>query len=227
VRAMGEMITLTAADGFQLAAYKAEPAGQPRGGVVVIQEIFGVNDHVRSVADLYAANGYVAIAPALFDRVGPGIELGYADADMQAGAGIAFGKLDQKNTLADITAAVAEAGKAGKVGVVGYCWGGLQTALATIFVPGVAAGSSYYGGGIGTIVDQTPKVPLMCHFAEKDGFIPLSDVEKVKAAWPDAIVYVYEGVDHGFNCDHRGVYDETAAALARSRTLEFFAKHVG
>ena len=224
---MGQTITLTASDGFQLAAYRAEPAGKPKGGIVVIQEIFGVNAHIREVADLYASAGYLAVAPAIFDRAERGVELGYDDAAMQAGAGIAFGKLDAEKILLDLAAAVAEASNGGKVGVVGYCFGGLQSARSAQHLSGVAACVSYYGGMIGTIVDTKPKAPLLCHFAEKDGFIPLSDVDKVKAAWPEATVHVYPGVDHGFNCDHRGAYDKSAADLARTRSLDFFAKHLG
>ena len=221
---MGKHITLKASDGFELDAWLAEPEGAPKGGIVVIQEIFGVNQHIREVADGFAADGYLAIAPAVFDRAERGVELGYDEQGIQTGAGIARGKLDIAKTMLDVQAAI-EAAKAGKVGVVGYCFGGLLTWLSSGRASGLACAVGYYGGGIAGSLDVAPQVPTMLHFGDKDAHIPLSDVDKIKAAYPDVTVHVYEA-DHGFNCDHRGSYDEKAATTARQRTLEFFAANL-
>ncbi|MCR9261372.1 MAG: dienelactone hydrolase family protein [Pseudomonadaceae bacterium] len=222
---MGSDITLTTPDNFALGAYVAEPTASPKGAVVVIQEIFGVNSHIREVTDGYAAAGYWAIAPKIFDRIEADIELGYSEADMGTGIELAFQKLDMQQTLADLQVAVTEAGKHGKVGVVGYCFGGLLTWLSSCHLDGVAAASSYYGGGVAGQLDNTPKCPVIFHFGELDAHIPMTDVEKVKAAQPDSPVYVY-AADHGFNCDHRESYDEAASKLALQRTLAHFASHL-
>jgi carboxymethylenebutenolidase len=223
---MGEQVQIRAVDGFALGAYRADPAGQARGAVVVIQEIFGVNDHIRQVADGYAAEGYVAIAPQIFDRVARDVELGYDEADMGKGIELAFQKLDHKLALLDIQAAVDAAAVHGKVGVVGYCFGGLLTWRAACELQGVSAAVSYYGGGVAREADRQPQCPVMMHFGENDAHIPLSDVDKVKGAQPQAEVFVYPA-DHGFNCDQRASYHADSAALARKRTLEFFAQHLG
>ena len=223
---MGEATQITADDGFTLGAYQASPAGAPKGAVVVIQEIFGVNSHIREVVDGYAADGYYAIAPQIFDRVERDIELGYEEADMGAGIEIAFQKLDHAIALNDVQAAIDAASAHGKVGVVGYCFGGLLTWLAACELNGVSAASSYYGGGVADQANHTPKCPVIMHFGELDAHIPLSDVDKVRAAQPDVPIYVYPA-DHGFNCDHRASYDAEAAALAKERTLAFFAEQLG
>lgn len=223
---MGQKIQLRSVDGFALGAYTSAPGGKPKGSVVVIQEIFGVNSHIREVVDGYAAAGYHAIAPQIFDRVERDIELGYEQADMGRGIEIAFQKLDRALALQDIQAAIDAAAVHGKVGVVGYCFGGLLTWLAACELTGVAAASSYYGGGVAGEVNRTPQCPVIMHFGERDAHIPLSDVEKVKQAQPDVEVFVYPA-DHGFNCDHRASYDADAAELARTRTLKFFAQHIG
>ena len=224
---MGQTITLTASDGASISAYQASPTGTPKAGIVVIQEIFGVNSHIRSVADGYAAQGYLAIAPAFFDRAERGVELGYEQKDIEVGIGIARGKLDAAQTLLDIEAAAIAASAAGKVGVVGYCWGGLQTALAAIKLGGkVHACASYYGGGTPSLIGEQPVVPLIMHYGEKDHAIPLEEVEKLKAAWPKVGVFVYEGAEHGFNCDQRASFNNEVAAKALERTLEFFAQNL-
>jgi carboxymethylenebutenolidase len=227
---MGQFIDLTAKDGFTFPAYVAEPAGQPKGAIVVLQEIFGVNSHIRSVADGYAAAGYLAVAPATFHRVKPGVELGYTGDDMQAGSALkaAVEALPAPGVLQDVQAAVAYAAKAGKVGIVGYCWGGLLTWRAAAEVAGIAAAAPYYGGGMTTPEESArkPKVPVLAHFGSKDHWISLESVEAFKKAHPEVEVHVYEA-DHGFNCDQRGSYDEAAAKLARERTLAFFVAHVG
>ena len=224
---MGSTISLTSSDGFQLSAYRAEAEGAPRGGVVVVQEIFGVNGHIRSVVDRYAAAGYLAIAPALFDRERPDIELGYTEADIETGRDIARGKLDFKAVLADVAAAGAVAREAGKVGVVGYCYGGLVTAGAAIELGDVFdAAVSYYGGGVVGLVDKTPVVPMIMHFGERDHAIPLEDVHKVEAAWPNVQVHLYDA-EHGFNCDHRASFSAVPAAIAQARSFRFFDQQLG
>jgi len=223
---MGEKTQLRAQDGFTLGAYRALPEKKPAGGIVVIQEIFGVNSHIRNVTDGYARAGYAAIAPQIFDRVERDVELGYEAADMTRGVGIARGKLKIEQALADISAAVDDVSRYGKVGVVGYCFGGMLAWLCACEIPGVAAVSSYYGGGVAGQLERKAKCPVMMHFGERDAHIPLSDVDKVRAAQPAVAVHVY-AADHGFNCDHRASYDAKAAKLALDRTLEFFKRHVG
>ena len=225
---MGSTISLTSSDGFQLSAYRAEPEGPTRGGVVVVQEIFGVNSHIRSVVDRYAAAGYLSIAPAIFDRVRPGIEIGYTPEDIEVGRGIAMGgDLDFQKVLDDVAAAGKAAREAGKVGVVGYCFGGRVTAASAIQHADVFdAASSYYGGGIVGLIDQTPAVPMIMHFGEHDHGIPLEDVNKVDAAWPEVTVYVYDA-EHGFNCDQRASFSPVPAAIAQARTFRFFDDQIG
>ena len=227
---MGQFVDLRAADGFTFPAYVAQPAGKPRGGVVVLQEIFGVNSHIRSVADGYAAEGYFVVAPSTFHRVKQGVELGYTADDMGAGMGLkaAVEGLPAPGVLQDIQAAVNHAAQAGKVGIVGYCWGGLLTWRSAAQVSGLAAAVPYYGGGVTTPEEakRQPKVPVMAHFGDKDHWIPVDSVEAFRQAQPGVEVHRY-AADHGFNCDQRGSYDAPAAKLARERTLAFFGKHVG
>jgi carboxymethylenebutenolidase len=224
---MGSTIALTSSDGFELSAYRAEPEGPARGGVVVVQEIFGVNGHIRSVVDRYAAAGYLAIAPSIFDRERPGIELGYTPDDIEVGRGIATGSLDFGKVIADVSAAGLAAREAGKAGVVGYCFGGRVTAACAIQQPDVFdAASSYYGGGTIGLIDQSPVVPMIMHFGERDHAIPMEDVDKIAAAWPDATVYRYDA-EHGFNCDHRASFSAVPAAIAQARTFRFFDEQLG
>ena len=227
---MGQFIDLTAADGFTFPAYVAEPSGAPRGAVVVLQEIFGVNSHIRSVADGYAAAGWLAVAPATFHRVQPGVDLGYAEADVKAGSALkaAAEALPWPGVLQDVQAAIEYAARAGKVGIVGYCWGGLLTWRAACELNGLAAAAPYYGGGMtgSAEVARTPRVPVLAHFGRKDHWIPVPAVEAFQQAHPDVEVHLYDA-DHGFNCDQRGSYDAAAATLARERTLAFFDKHLG
>lgn len=227
---MGQFIDLEAKDGFVFPAYVAEPAGQPKGAIVVLQEIFGVNSHIRSVADGYAAEGYLAVAPATFHRVKKGVELGYAGDDMQAGSALkaAVEALPQPGVLQDVQAAIEYAARAGKVGILGFCWGGLLTWRAAATLSGLSAAVPYYGGGMTTSEESAhqPKAPVLAYFGAKDHWIPLDSVEAFKAAHPEVEVHVYEA-DHGFNCDQRGSYDAAAARLARERTSAFFAQHLG
>lgn len=223
---MGQQIELTADDGFTFGAWQSLPTGKAKGSVVVIQEIFGVNSHIREVTDGYAADGYAAIAPQIFDRVSRNIELGYAQEDMGAGIKIAFQQLNRDRALADVQTAINHIGSHGKVGVVGYCFGGLLTWLSACTLKGVSAASSYYGGGVVNELGRTANCPVIMHFGEKDAHIPMTDVERIRAALPAATVYVY-AADHGFNCNHRGSYDAASAATAKARTLEFFGRTLG
>lgn len=222
---MGEQIKLTASDGFELDAYVARPDGQAKGAVIVIQEIFGVNQHIREVTDGFAADGYVAIAPALFDRLEKNVELDYTAENVQKGAGMARGKLDWEDSLKDLQAAIDHAGQYGKVGAVGYCFGGLMAWLCAGRAAALTCAVGYYGGGIQNALDVEPQIPILLHFGKRDNHIPMADVEKIMAAYPDVPAYIYEA-DHGFNCDRRRSYDERAATLARERTLEFFATYL-
>ena len=224
---MVETRQLRAADGFTLAAAEALPAdaGSVKGGVVVIQEIFGVNAHIREVCSGYADAGYAVIAPHIFDRAERGVELGYEEADMGRGIDLAFSKLNRDLTLQDLQAAVDEVGKHGKVGVVGYCFGGLLTWIAACELEGVACASAYYGGGIAGELNRTARCPVIMHFGEQDAHIPMQDVERIRAGLPDVQVHVYPA-DHGFNCDHRGSFHGPSAATAKQRTLELFEAHL-
>ena len=222
---MGKMIELTAADGHKLAAWRSEPAGKPRGGIVVIQEIFGVNSHIQQVADGFAADGYLAIAPALFDRVQRNVDLGYSPEDIAKGRDIRA-KVPNEGALKDTEAAIKAASAAGKVGIVGYCWGGLITWLAAGKLSGLACAVPYYGGGILDNAELEPKVPLMAHFGDRDQHIPVDGVKKLAERHRKHQIFIY-AADHGFNCDHRGSYDAPAAKQARERTLGFFRQHVG
>ena len=222
---MTGMIELVASDGFKLSAYRADPDGTPRGGLVVVQEIFGVNSHIRSVCDGYAADGYLAIAPALFDRYERDVDLGYSPDDIAKGR-VLKGKAANDVALRDVAAARDTAAEAGKVGIVGYCWGGLITWLAASRLPGFACAVPYYGGGMPDAIGETPRCPVMAHFGEWDQMIPVAAVDKLKAAHPDIEVFIY-AADHGFNCDQRASYDPISAKLARERTLEFLRENVG
>jgi carboxymethylenebutenolidase len=219
---MGHNIELTAADGHRLGAYLAEPAQKPRGGIVVIQEIFGVTRHIRAVADQYAAAGFLAVAPALFDRVERNVDVPYTD--MQKGFGYVKA-LKTEQVILDVQAAVDRAAAAGKVGVVGYCWGGTIAYLAAARLK-IAAAVAYYGGGIHNHTGETPLAPVMFHFGEKDAHIPLSAVEQIKAAYPQGIYHLY-AADHGFNCTDRASFEPASAKLALERSLEFLHRHVG
>jgi len=227
---MGQTIELKSADGFTFPAYVAQPSGKPRGGLVVLQEIFGVNSHIRAVADGYAADGYFVVAPATFHRAKPGVDMGYTEADMNAGFALktAVEELPAPGVMPDIQAAIDHAAQGGKVGIVGYCWGGLLTWRAACSLKGLAAAVPYYGGGMTTPaeIERQPGVPVMVHFGDKDHWIPLDTVEAFKKAHPGVVVHVYEA-NHGFNCDQRGSYNEAAAKLARERSLAFLAQHLG
>ena len=225
---MGQFIQLTSADGFGVSAYVAQPEGTPKAAIVVLQEIFGVNSHIQSVTDRFAAQGYLAIAPATFDRVKTGVELGYTDADMTAGFGLktAVDALPGRDVMSDVQAAIDYAAQTSgsKVGIIGFCWGGLLTWRAACTLTGLSAATPYYGGGMTSEeeVARIPQCPVMAHFGDQDHWIPLEGVTAFAKAHPEVEVHVY-AANHGFNCDQRGSFDETAADLARERTLAFFS----
>ncbi|MGA9062145.1 MAG: dienelactone hydrolase family protein [Terracidiphilus sp.] len=222
---MGESVSLRTADRHALGAYVARPAGEPIAGLVVVQEIFGVNSHIRSVADDYAKDGFLAVAPALFDRIRPGIELGYEGADLQTAMGL-IPKLDPMKSVVDLAAAIDYAAKATgrKVGVIGYCFGGtLAWLAATRLHPAAAVG--YYGGRIADYAGETAACPVMLHFGRKDAHIPAEEVEKVHSAHPEVEIFWYDA-GHGFNCNPRPSYNAAAAKEARRRSLEFLKKHL-
>ena len=232
---MGQMMHLTSADGAQIAAYEALPAGQAQGAVVVLQEIFGLNGHIRNVADGYAQAGYFVIAPAMFHRVAAGTELGYAPSDMQQGMALkASSEALLPQLLGDVQAAIDHAARAGqaagapkslKVGIVGYCWGGLMSWRAAQKLQGLAASAPYYGGGMHKELAAPLNCPVMAHLSDCDDYVPMEGVAQLKAAYPLAAVHVYPA-KHGFNCDERASFDQASATLARERTLTFFAQHL-
>ena len=224
---MGMTIQITALDGNIFNAYRADPQGSPKGAVVVVQEIFGVNSHIRSVVDGYAERGYVAIAPALFDRVQAEVELGYDESGIDIGRKIAFEDVTMDQVMVDVEAACDAVSTAGKTGIVGYCWGGSICYVAAARLSDkISAASGYYGGQIMPHIEEEPKAPLMLHFGAQDAGIPLENVHAIAQRWPDIDVHIYEEAGHGFNCDARGSYDASSAAVALERTLDHFAQHV-
>jgi carboxymethylenebutenolidase len=222
---MGQTITLKAKDGHSFGAYRADPEGKPRGAMVVIQEIFGVNHHIRSVADRYAAMGYVAIAPQVFDRAEKNFETGYDQPSMEKGRA-ARGKISTEALLMDTQAAIDAVKSAGKVGIVGYCMGGSVAFLAATRLDGLSAAVGYYGGQIAQSCDEKPRCPTMLHFGDQDQSIPQTDVEKIRKARPETPIYVYHA-GHGFHCDERASFNAEAAQVAGSRSHEFFVKNMG
>ena len=222
---MGAFIELTASDGARISAYEAAPAAAPRGALAVVQEIFGVNGHIRSVCDGYAAEGYRAIAPALFDRYERGVDIGYTPADVARGRELKARAMTDA-ALRDIAAARDAVAGAGKVGIVGYCWGGFITWMSASRLPGLACAVPYYGGGMLEAVGERPRCPVLAHFGENDKGIPVAGVRDFAKAHPEVQVFIY-AADHAFNCDQRAAYDPPSAKLARERTLSFLRQHVG
>jgi len=219
---MGKMIRLEAKDGHELDAYLAEPKGKAKGGIVVVQEIFGVTGHVKRVADQYAAQGYKAIAPAMFDRVERNVTLDYS----QIQKGLEYmHQLEWPNTLADLTAAADEIRGEGGAAVVGYCWGGTVAHVAASELD-LDAAVSYYGGGVAKNLDKKPQCPIMYHFGDQDASIPLPDIEKIKKANPTSPLHVYPGAGHGFNCDERGSYSAKDAKVAFERSVAFLKEQL-
>jgi carboxymethylenebutenolidase len=221
---MSNSIELTARDGHRFAAYRVAPSGKPRGAVIVVQEIFGVNSHIRAVADGYAADGFLALAPAFYDRAQRNFEVGYGPEDMQAGVKL-MQQVDWNKTMVDVSAAVEHLKPSGKIGIVGYCWGGTVCWLAAARVSGLACSVPYYGGGMPDFADEKPNCPVMCHFGEEDQRPSLAQAKEIAAKHPQIKAHYYKA-GHGFNCDQRGSYNAEAATLARRRTLEFFAQYL-
>lgn len=222
---MGTDIEITASDGHTFAAYRADPEGTPKGGILVVQEAFGVNPHIRQMADTYAAAGYLAIAPALYDRVERGIEVGYTGEDREKGIG-AMQASNFDDVMKDVDATRAVLADAGKVGITGWCWGGSVTFLSACRVDGLACASSYYGGRVPDFMTETPKCPLEFHWGETDASIPMDKVRAVEAQHPDVASFVYPA-GHGFMCDDRESYHKESAELSHKRTMEMFAQYVG
>ena len=226
---MGQDIKLKASDNFQPGGYRADPAGTPKerakGAIVVIQEIFGVNHHIRNVCDRLAGEGYVAIAPAIFDRVEPNFTSGYSP-DEIAVARKFVASPDWSAMLRDTQAAIDAVKDVGPVGIIGFCLGGSIAYAAATKLSGLKAAVGYYGGAIVRFADDTPKVPTQLHFGEKDTGIPLTDVETIKAKRPEVEVFIYPGAQHGFHCDERASYDRASADVAWPRSMAFFAKHL-
>jgi carboxymethylenebutenolidase len=227
---MSEWVKLKADDGQELSAYVARPSGEPIGAVVVVQEIFGVNAHIRRVADGYAADGFLVVAPALFDRIEPGVELKYEGEDAKHAYEL-MQKLNPETALLDIAAAYALAKESGKgIGVVGFCFGGFMSWLtatrgeALKVQPSCCVG--YYPGGIGKVATEEPSCPVLLHFGGNDSHIGQDQIEAVRSAHPEVEIFVYDGAEHGFNCDARASYNPASAALARERTLAFLKSNI-
>ena len=218
---MGKQFSLVASDSFKLGAYRADPSGASKGGVVVIQEIFGVNHHIRTVCDRLAAEGYIAEAPALFDRQQPNFESGYSP-DEIANARKFVANPDWGAMLRDTQAAIDDLKKEGPVAIIGFCMGGSIAFLSAAKLNGLSAAIGFYGGAIAKNADEKPKIPTQLHFGEKDASIPMTDVEMIKQKrGGDCEIYVYPDAQHGFYCDERGSYNEAAAKVAWRRAIAF------
>ena len=221
---MSSFIDLTASDGFKLKAYRAGP-NAAKAGIVVIQEIFGVNNHIRNICERFAAHGYAVIAPCVYDRVQPGFEVGYTADDIATGRDVRM-KLDDTKLMLDVEAAAAALAPR-KLGIVGYCFGGTVAWWGATRSKSFTAASSWYGGGVAGTKDEQPNCPVQFHLGEKDTSIPQSDIDAIRAAQPKQETFVYMGAQHGFGCDERGSYTEADYEVAQKRTLEFFAKNLG
>ncbi len=220
----GERISITATDGHVLNCWRVAAAGDSTYGVVVLQEIFGVNAHVREVCARFASSGATAISPALFDRVEPGVELGYDDAGIEKGRKLREG-IGWAAAICDVEAAVRAAGPIGPVAVIGFCWGGTLAFLASTRIEGISCAVSYYGGQTVPFAKERIRVPVLMHFGESDPRIPEADRACILENNPDIEAHVYPA-DHGFNCSHRKQWHEPSATLAMSRTMDFLARHL-
>jgi carboxymethylenebutenolidase len=223
---LGKSLNLTASDGHRLGAYRADPSGKPIGGVVVIQEIFGVNHHIRAVCDRFAQEGYAAVAPALFDRQVRDFESGYSPEEIEKARKFVANP-DWDAMLRDTAAAIAELKGVGPVHIVGFCMGGTIAFLAATRLPGLTAASGYYGGRIAAFADEKPRIPTQLHFGEKDQSIPMTDVETIKQKRPDCDIHVYKDAGHGFHCDERGSFHEPSSKTAWQRTLAWLEQAAG
>ena len=222
---MGKQFSLIAADKHQLGAYRADPKGAPKGAIVVVQEIFGVNSHIRAVCDRFAGEGYVAVAPALFDRQQPGFESGYSP-DEIANARKFIASPDWAAMLRVVQAAITDVKSVGPVGIVGFCMGGTVAFLAATRLDGLSAAVCYYGGRIAAFADEKPRCPVQMHFGDQDQSIPMSDVETIKQKRPDCEIHIYPGAGHGFHCDERASFNEQSARTAWQRTTAFLQKNM-
>jgi carboxymethylenebutenolidase len=223
---LGKHFSLTAADKHQLGAYRADPKGTPKGGIVVVQEIFGVNQHIRAVCDRFANEGFVAVAPALFDRSQRNFECGYTPPEIE-NARKFIAKPDWDAMLRDTDAAIKELKSVGPIAIVGFCMGGSIAFLSAARLSGLRAAVAYYGGRIVAFADEKPKCPTQMHFGEKDQSIPMTDVDIIKQKRPDCEIYVYKDAGHGFHCDERGSYHQASRDLAWERTTAFLKNHMG
>ncbi|NKB48103.1 MAG: alpha/beta fold hydrolase [Alphaproteobacteria bacterium] len=221
---MGYDLSLTTSDGHTLAAYAAEPEGAAKAGMVIIQEIFGVNDDIRETVDNFAKQGYHAIAPALFDRLETGAILEFDEPGMNKGRALK-GDLDWDDVIKDVNSAIDHVKGAGKVGIVGFCMGGSVAWFAAARSP-VDVAVCYYGGDISSNQGETPKCPVMFHWGAEDAGIPLDGVRAVEANHPDIPSFIYDGAGHGFSCSRRGSYHEVSAGQAMERTLAFAAENL-
>jgi carboxymethylenebutenolidase len=223
---MGEFVSLTTEDNVKLRVYRSAPEGKPRGGVVVLQEIFGVNHQIRSAADRFAALGYLALAPAVQDRAMPGFETDDYSPETFVKAREFIGKFKLDLALVDVKASIAEAAKAGKVGITGYCFGGMLTWRAAHAGLGLSAASGYYGGGVPNYIDAAPEIPIEMHYGDRDAGIPLEQVKQLRDRYPQVPIHIY-AADHGFfNDERQSSFDAASATVAFARTAEFFARHL-
>lgn len=219
----GTLIQMKSRDGFEFDAWHVKPTGPRKSGVIVIQEIFGLSDHVKEMTERFGAAGYEAIAPSMYDRAEPGFTVQAQDvaAGMARGRELAMGN-GPDNALNDMGGVFDVLSKSGKVYVTGYCYGGSMSWLAAARIDGLAAASCYYGGNIPQMIGMKPKCPTICHFGAKDAHIPLvGAVDKIEAAHPDIPVYIYDA-GHGFSRRNSSDYDAAADALAFERTLALF-----
>lgn len=220
-------LTLTASDGHKLAAYRADPAGVPKGAIVVIQEIFGVNSHIRDICDRLAAEGYVAIAPALFDRTERGFTSGYTAEEVEHARSF-IKDPDWDAFVRDTDAARAAVTDVGPVALTGFCMGGTVAFLGATRLAGFAAASCFYGGKVDAFAAEVPACPVQLHYGSEDHGIPMENVERVRAArGADCEIFVYEGAGHGFHCDQRASFHPEASKLAWQRTMDIFARNMG
>lgn len=222
----GKMISMTMSDGATIGVYHSEPEGGRRGGLVLIQEIFGVTDHIKELCDGYAAEGYEVLAPALYDRVAPGLQASYSQEDVQKAIRISRQQHPFELSIADTQTCIDALKDKGPVFITGYCYGGSVSWAAAARCDGLAAASCYYGSLIPKLADETPRCPTIAHFGRHDSSIPLESVEQVQRLQPEVKIYVYDA-GHGFNSDRRSDYHPESAKLARQRTLELFRANGG
>lgn len=222
----GTMISMTMNDGASIGAYHVQPKYERRGGLVLIQEIFGVTDHIRQQCDSFADDGYEVIAPALFDREAPGLEASYSDEDRKQAMDIAKQQHPFDQSVRDTQVCIERLQEYGPVFITGYCYGGSVVWAAACRCDGLAAASGYYGSLIPQLAEETPRCPVILHFGRHDQGIPLEGVEQVRARHPEVEVYLYDA-GHGFNSDRRANYHQQSAELARQRTLELFRRNGG